>query len=98
MQPHEHLPLPRPPMAEEAVAAFLERALAAFASLDWREVPERGTWEADFEGEVLQCPVSTDPELNAPDPDEMIPATICCHCHGYFPVDQRVCPTCGNEV
>jgi hypothetical protein len=95
MKPYDRLP--RPPMAEEDVAAFMERALAQFDSLDWHEVPERGVWEAEFEGEVLQCPASTDPAGNTPDPEEMIPATICAHCCGYFPVELRQCPTCGAE-
>jgi hypothetical protein len=95
MKPHDRLP--RPPMAEEDVAAFMERALARFDSLSWHEVPDRGVWEAEFEGEVLQCPSSSDPALNTPDREEMIPATICAHCSGYFPVELRRCPTCGAE-
>lgn len=95
MKPYERLP--REPMAEEDVAAFVERALAQFDSLVWHEVPERGVWEAEFEGEVLQCPLSTNPALNTPDPEEMIPATICACCRGYFPVQLRRCPTCETE-
>jgi hypothetical protein len=95
MKPHDRLP--RRPMAEEEVAAFMERALAQFDSLAWHEVPDRGVWEAEFEGEVLQCPSSSDPALNTPDREEMIAATICAYCGGYFPVELRRCPTCGDE-
>jgi hypothetical protein len=89
--------LPRPCLAEEDIAEFMERALAQFHSLTWHKVSERSAWEAEFEGEVLQCPASTDPALDAPHPEEMIPATICAHCGGYFPVQLRRCPTCDAE-
>jgi hypothetical protein len=84
-------------MAEEESAEFMERARAQFHSLTWQMVPERSAWEAEFEGEVLQCPASTDPALDAPRPDEMTPATICSQCGGYFPVQLCRCPTCDAE-
>jgi hypothetical protein len=95
MKPFDRLP--RSSMAEEEIAAFMERALAQFHSLAWDEVPERSVWEAEFEGEVLQCPASADPALNTPHPEEMIAATICVKCGGYFPVQLRRCPTCEAE-
>lgn len=56
----------RAPLSDEAVAALLARAEAKFPALEWREVPERGTWEAEFEGEVLQCPASSLPPRPRP--------------------------------
>jgi hypothetical protein len=90
--------MPRPPLPAADVIALQERALAAFDSFEWKRVPERGTWEACFEGEVLQCPASTDPRLDRPHPEEMIVATVCYHCGGYFPVDDTRCPNCGFEA
>lgn len=94
---HTDKQLPRPRLTEDQVATLRERALAAFGSLSWKKVPERGSWEAEFEGETFQCPASSDPRLNKPHPEEMIPLTVCSECYGYHPPKSGACPTCGTE-
>lgn len=64
------------------LGTILDAAEFRFHELRWQRVDERGTWEAEIDGEVVSCPQSTDPSLNRPHAVEMIVATRCQSCGG----------------